>query len=107
MSERVELLELRGLRAGYGDIEVVHGLDLSVAPGEVVALLGPNGAGKTTTLRTISALLPPLAGEIGVLGEVVVARAGRRRRGPTATDLARAGVAHVPEDRGLSRGRVC
>jgi branched-chain amino acid transport system ATP-binding protein len=104
VSDRVELLGLRGLRAGYGDVEVVHGLDLSVGEGEVVALLGPNGAGKTTTLRTISALLPPLGGEVRVLGETVTAPGRGRRRGPTATALARAGVAHVPEDRGLFYG---
>ncbi|MGH9230993.1 MAG: ATP-binding cassette domain-containing protein, partial [Acidimicrobiales bacterium] len=48
------LVEATGLRAGYGDVEVVRGVDLRVDPGEVVALLGPNGAGKTTTLLTIA-----------------------------------------------------
>jgi branched-chain amino acid transport system ATP-binding protein len=61
------LLEVRGLRAGYGTIEVVHGLDLAVHPGEVVALLGPNGAGKTTTLSTVSGELAPLGGEVRLL----------------------------------------
>ena len=63
------LVEAVGLRAGYGDVEIVRDLDLRVEPGEVVALLGPNGAGKTTTLLTISGELPPLGGEVRFLGE--------------------------------------
>jgi branched-chain amino acid transport system ATP-binding protein len=97
------LLDVRGLRAGYGEVEVVHGIDLRVRAGEVVALLGPNGAGKTTTLRTVSTLLPVLAGEIDVLSVPLRPRVrGTRGVGPTA--VARAGVAHVPEDRGLFFG---
>jgi ABC-type branched-subunit amino acid transport system ATPase component len=61
------LLEVSGLRAGYGKVEVVHGIDLHVEPGEVVALLGPNGAGKTTTLSTVSGELPALGGEVRLL----------------------------------------
>ena len=61
------LLEVAGLRAGYGNVEVVHGIDLQVHAGEVVALLGPNGAGKTTTLSTVSGELPPLGGEVRLL----------------------------------------
>ncbi len=61
------LLEVTGLRAGYGKVEVVHGIDLQVGEGEVVALLGPNGAGKTTTLSTVSGELPPLGGEVRLL----------------------------------------
>jgi branched-chain amino acid transport system ATP-binding protein len=97
------LLDVRGLHAGYGEVEVVHGLDLQVRAGEVVALLGPNGAGKTTTLRTISALLPVLAGEVDVLAVPLRPRA-RGTRGAGATKVARLGVAHVPEDRGLFFG---
>ena len=58
------MLEVRGLRAGYGRTEVVFDLDLSVTAGEVVSLMGHNGAGKTTTLRTILGLLPARAGSI-------------------------------------------
>jgi branched-chain amino acid transport system ATP-binding protein len=58
------LLELRGVRAAYGRIEVLHGIDIDVDTGEVVALIGSNGAGKTTTLRTISGLMHPTAGSI-------------------------------------------
>jgi branched-chain amino acid transport system ATP-binding protein len=61
------LLEVTGLRAGYGKVEVVHGIDLEVHAGEVVALLGPNGAGKTTTLTTVAGELPPLAGDVRLL----------------------------------------
>ena len=50
------------LEAGYGKIRVLHGIDLTVAPGEIVALLGPNGAGKTTLLRAMSGLLPAMPG---------------------------------------------
>jgi branched-chain amino acid transport system ATP-binding protein len=97
------VLDVRDLHAGYNDVPVVRGIDLTVAPGEVVALLGPNGAGKTTTLATISGLLPRLGGEIQVLGEP---EPPGRRRGASrrALRLARRGVAHVPEDRGLFFG---
>jgi ABC-type branched-subunit amino acid transport system ATPase component len=64
------LLEATGLRAGYGGVEVVRGVDLRVEPGQVVALLGPNGAGKTTTLLTIAGELPSLGGDVRVLGRV-------------------------------------
>ncbi len=68
------LLQVRGLHAGYGKVAVLHGVDLYVAPGEVLALLGPNGAGKTTLLRAISGLLP-WTGTVGFDG----VRPGRRR----------------------------
>jgi len=58
------LLELRGVRAAYGKIEVLHGLDLKVPGGQILAILGPNGAGKTTTLRVISGLMKPTAGSL-------------------------------------------
>ncbi len=70
------LLAIRGLRAGYGKIGVLHDVDLTIAPGEVVALLGPNGAGKTTLLRAVSGLLPWSAGEVRVRRH----RSARRRR---------------------------
>src|SRR5947199_138219 len=84
------LLELRGVAARYGPLEALHGIDLSVGEGEVVAVLGANGAGKTTTLRAISAT-------VRTSGEVVFA-GGRLPRRPEA--VARAGSAHVPEGRG-------
>jgi branched-chain amino acid transport system ATP-binding protein len=60
----VPLLECRRLSAGYGQIGVIHEIDLAVGPGEVVALLGPNGAGKTTTLLTLAGEIVPSAGEV-------------------------------------------
>jgi branched-chain amino acid transport system ATP-binding protein len=89
----VSVLRVRDLAAGHDGVAVVRGLDLTVAPGEVVALLGPNGAGKTTTLRTISGLLPALGGSVEVLGRPVTGRSPHR--------VARRGVGHVTEDRSL------
>ena len=83
------LLEVRGLRAGYGKILVLHGVDLTVARGEVVALLGPNGAGKTTLLRAVSGLLPWNGGRVHFDG------ADLADVGPRGT--VRAGLAHVVE----------
>ena len=87
------LLELREVRAGYEGITVVHGIDLSVAAGQVVALLGPNGAGKTTTLRVAAGVHPPQAGRLLLAGRDVTGAAPR--------DLARAGVCLIPEGRGV------
>ncbi len=69
---RPPLLELRGVRAGYGQSVVLDGVDLTVREGEVVALLGVNGAGKTTAMRTITGLLRPRAGKILLGGQDLV-----------------------------------
>jgi len=87
------LLALRGVRAAYDGIEVLHGVDLAVAPGGVLAVLGPNGAGKTTTLRVIAGLHPPSAGDV-VVG-------GRRVNGASPEELARRGLCLIPEGRGI------
>ncbi|MGA6205974.1 ABC transporter ATP-binding protein [Nocardia testacea] len=87
------LLELRGIRAAYGAISVLHGVDLSVRAGEVVALLGPNGAGKTTTLSVAAGVHPVAEGELRLGGRVV--------NGIDPRDLARAGVCLIPEGRGI------
>ena len=97
------LVAVRGLHAGYNDVEVVHGIDLEVCAGEVVALLGPNGAGKTTTLSTIAGLLPRLGGDCTVLGEVQPL-SGKRKVVATALGLRARGLAYVPEDRALFFG---
>jgi branched-chain amino acid transport system ATP-binding protein len=86
-------LEVEGLCAGYGDIDVVDGVDLTVARGEVFALLGPNGAGKTTVLKAVSGLLAPSAGSVRILGHDVT--------GADADALARAGLCTIPEGRGI------
>ncbi|MDG2026831.1 MAG: ABC transporter ATP-binding protein [Acidimicrobiales bacterium] len=87
------LLELRGVRAGYGIIDVLHGVDLVLEPGQVVALLGPNGAGKSTTLGVASGQIQPSAGQL-LIG-------GREVNGAKPDALARAGVCLVPEGRGI------
>jgi len=72
-------LSARGLRKSYGELEVVSGVDLAVAPGECFGLLGPNGAGKTTTLKLCLGLIEPGGGEIELLGEPVPRRAREAR----------------------------
>ncbi len=76
----MSVLSARGLRKRYGELEVVSGVELEVAPGECFGLLGPNGAGKTTTLRMCLGLTQPDGGEIELLGEPVPSRARVARR---------------------------
>jgi branched-chain amino acid transport system ATP-binding protein len=87
------LLQVRGIRAGYGRLNVLFGIDLDVAPGEIVAVLGANGAGKTTTLRVISGMLTPRDGTVEFDGEDITGRAPER--------IARRGLLHIPEGRGV------
>jgi lipooligosaccharide transport system ATP-binding protein len=75
----MSVLSARGLRKSYGELEVVSGLDLEVAPGECFGLLGPNGAGKTTTLKLCLGLVDPDAGDIELLGEPIPKRAREAR----------------------------
>jgi branched-chain amino acid transport system ATP-binding protein len=87
----MSLLELHGVSGGYGPVQVLHDIDLTVEEGHVVVVLGANGAGKTTTLRAISGL-------IRTRGRIVfdgVSLAGRRTEA-----IARMGIAHVPQGRG-------
>ncbi len=90
---RTPALELMDVRAGYGGIEVLHGVDLVVPDGSLVALLGPNGAGKTTTLQVVDGRLLPSAGCVHI--------GGRHVNGTPAQRLARAGVCSIPEGRGV------
>ena len=85
------LLEASGLHAGYGEVQVLHGLDFAVDLGGITALLGANGAGKTTTLRALS-------GMVRTSGRIVFD--GARIDGSATEDIARRGVAHVPDGRG-------
>jgi len=86
-------LELRGIRAGYGRIAVLHDVDLVVSAGSIVALLGANGAGKTTTLGVASGRIRPTAGHVHVAGVHI--------NGASTAALARAGVCLIPEGRGI------
>ena len=86
------LLELDGVRAGYGQTRVLHGISLSVGDGDFVALLGANGAGKTTTLRAITG---------GVKWDGTINFGGRSLRRAATEAIVRMGIAHVPEGRGV------
>ncbi len=85
------ILEVQDLRAGYGPVEVLHGIDLTVSEGEVVVVLGANGAGKTTTMRAVSGTIPRR-------GSVYLDGTDITRSSPDA--IVRAGVAQVPQGRG-------
>jgi len=87
------VLELRGVRAAYDEVTVLHGVDIAVPAGLVTALLGPNGAGKTTTLKVAAGAHPVKAGRL-LYG-------GRDLTGARTRDLARAGVCLVPEGCGI------
>jgi branched-chain amino acid transport system ATP-binding protein len=87
------VLELSSVRAGYGRIDVLHGVDLRLEAGQVYALLGPNGAGKSTTLAVASGQIMPSSGSLLVCGRDVT--------GVTPDALARAGICLIPEGRGI------
>jgi branched-chain amino acid transport system ATP-binding protein len=85
------MLEIRGLRAGYGKVEILRGIDLDVGTGEIVAVLGSNGVGKSTLNNNISGLYRPFGGSIRFKGEDII--------GIGSADVVRRGVIHVPEGR--------
>ncbi len=87
------LLELVDVRAGYGSIEVLHGVTLTVHRGEVLALLGPNGGGKSTSLKVAGGLLELMSGDIRL--------ADRSVAGVRPDRLARLGLCTIPEGRGV------
>jgi branched-chain amino acid transport system ATP-binding protein len=89
----MNLLEIRGLEVRYGGIRAVKGIDLEVAPGELVCLIGANGAGKSSTLRAISGLAPAALGAIRFAGSDLAGVPAFRR--------SRAGLVMVPEGRGV------
>ena len=89
----MSMLSISGLRAGYGKIEVLHDVALSIEPGQIVTLIGANGAGKTTLLKTISGLIRPAAGAIDFEGESIVRRPPHR--------IVARGLSHVPEGRAI------
>src|SRR5580692_10888921 len=87
------VLELKGVHAAYGRIEVLHGVDLAVPQGSVFVLLGPNGAGKSTILKVAGGRMRHTSGTVSIDGEVL----GK----VTADSLARKGICSVPEGRGV------
>jgi len=91
--QEAPLLEVKGLAAGYGHLEVIRDVNLTVCPGEVVACIGANGAGKTTTLRAISGMIHPRSGKVKFSGRDVT--------GQTSEQISRQGLLHIPEGRGL------
>ncbi|MBI4965057.1 MAG: ABC transporter ATP-binding protein [Desulfomonile tiedjei] len=87
------MIQLKNIDVFYGKSQALHGVSLSVRPGEIVALIGANGAGKTTVLKAISGLIPWSAGEI--IFE------GRSLKSLRPEEIARRGIAHVPERGGI------
>ena len=85
------MLKIDQLHAGYGKVEVLHGISIEVPKGRVVTLIGSNGAGKTTTMRAVSGMIAPSAGQITLTG--------RRIDGLESYHIARLGLAHSPEGR--------
>jgi branched-chain amino acid transport system ATP-binding protein len=84
-------LELDNVRVAYGRAEALHGISITVEPGEIIALIGANGAGKSTTLRAISGLLGPTAGKIRWDGQDI--------GGLSPEQIIARGIAHCPEER--------
>jgi branched-chain amino acid transport system ATP-binding protein len=85
------MLTIKNLSAGYGKVQVLHGISLEVPKGQVVTLIGSNGAGKTTTMRAVSGMIAPTGGEITLNG--------KRIDGLESYHIARQGLAHSPEGR--------
>jgi len=85
------VLKVENLVAGYGKVQVLHGISLKVEPGQLVTLIGSNGAGKTTTLRALSGMIKPESGSIRLEGTEIA--------GEPAYRITRRGVAHSPENR--------
>ena len=87
------MLQVEDLHAAYGQAEVLHGVNLSVETGEVVAVIGPNGAGKSTLLRAISGVVRPRSGRVLFCGTEITHWAAER--------IVRLGIAQVVEGRGI------
>ena len=87
------LLEVKNLNAGYGFLQILRDVSLTVDTGEYVCLVGPNGAGKSTTLKTIAGLLSPISGEIVFDGESIAGLPGNK--------VARKGISFVSEEMNL------
>ncbi|OYT85636.1 MAG: ABC transporter ATP-binding protein [Burkholderiales bacterium PBB6] len=85
------MLTIKNLSAGYGKVQVLHGISMDVPKGRVVTLIGSNGAGKTTTMRAVSGMIAPTGGEISLNG--------KRIDGLESFHVAKLGLAHSPEGR--------
>ena len=85
------LLQIHNIRAGYGKLNILHGISLEVFRGELVCIIGPNGSGKSTTLKTITGFLHPKSGQIVFDGERIV--------GLRCDEILRLGLAYVPQGR--------
>lgn len=92
-------LEITDLHAWYGESHVLHGISLSVAPGEVVCLLGRNGAGRTSTLRSVLGLTGSAKGSIKINGTEVI--------GKPTHEIAALGIGYCPEERGIFASLTC
>ncbi len=92
----MNLIEVRQLEVGYGDIQILWGIDLHLLPGEVISLVGSNGAGKSTLINTISGLIRPRRGEIFFEGKAIT--------GLMPPEIVTKGIAQVPEGRKLFAG---
>lgn len=86
------MLELNAVNSGYGETQVLYGMNVTAQPGRVLAILGRNGAGKSTTLKTIMGLLPTQSGTITFDGAPIAKR---------SFDIAKSGIAYVPETRDI------
>ena len=85
------MLNIENLQAGYGKVEVLHGVTIKVPKGKIVTLIGSNGAGKTTTMRAISGMIKPVSGTVTLAGEDIT--------GLQSHLIAKRGLAHSPEGR--------
>jgi branched-chain amino acid transport system ATP-binding protein len=85
------MLNIENLQAGYGKVEVLHGVTIKVPKGKIVTLIGSNGAGKTTTMRAISGMIKPVSGTVTLAGQDIT--------GLESHQIAKRGLAHSPEGR--------
>src|SRR6056297_10196 len=82
-------LEVRGLKSGYGKVQILHGIDFTVKPGEITTVLGANGAGKSTLMKTVAGHLPVMEGEIHYKGNSL--------NGHSALSICKLGIGYVPQ----------
>ncbi len=103
------MLNVEGLRSRYGRIEVLHGIDIDVASGEIVTVVGANGAGKTTLLKCLSGIQPVSAGSILFRGEALTTVAAHRRvqRGLAQSPEGRQIFTNLTVEENLRLGPIC